>query len=246
MLAEAAHLSFYAGDAREMLRTAERADELSRGLEGRAPILAGLALGMALILAGEGECRRCARSALPSQRWRRRTSCATTRTSPCWAAHGPLWLREAEAGRGLYERALEVVRSRTALGRAPRAPLPRRPRLGDDRSPGPAPQSSVRRGDHARARDRAETSMLAFALAGLAALEARQGREAECRAHAAEAREACVRAGMGVQELWALTALGDLELGLGRPDAALAHYSECEELRTRAGSRTPTSRRCPS
>ena len=31
MLAEAAHLSFFAGDAREMLRTAERADELSAG-----------------------------------------------------------------------------------------------------------------------------------------------------------------------------------------------------------------------
>ena len=85
------------------------------------------------------------------------------------------------------------------------------------------------------ARETGQDVALAFALAGLAALEARQGREAECRAHAAEGREACIRAGMAVQELWTLTALGDLELGLGRPEAALEHYRECEELRTARG-----------
>ena len=131
MLAEAAHVSFFAGDAREMLRTAERADELSRGLEGRAPILAGLARGMALILAGEGEAgARSIRAAVAALE-----ASDELRDDPhlaLWAAHGPLWLREAEAGRGLYERALEIVRSRSGSRRAPRAPRSRGPRLGDD------------------------------------------------------------------------------------------------------------------
>ena len=232
MLAEAAHLSFFAGDAREMLRTAERADELSRGLEGRAPILAGLALGMALILAGEGESgARSIRAAVAALE-----ASDELRDDPhlaLWAAHGPLWLREAEAGRGLYERALEVVRSRTALGVLPELLC----HVARDWATTNAWTSAHSAYNEAitLARETGQDVMLAFALAAIAALEARQGREAECRAHAAEAREACVRAGMGVQELWALTALGDLELGLGRPDAALAHYSECEELRTARG-----------
>ena len=232
MLAEAAHLSFFAGDAREMLRTAERADELSRGLEGRAPILAGLALGMALILAGEGESgARSIRAAVAALE-----ASDEQRDDPhlaLWAAHGPLWLREAEAGRGLYERALEVVRSRTALGVLPELLC----HVARDWATTNAWTSAHSAYNEAitLARETGQDVMLAFALAAIAALEARQGREAECRAHAAEAREACVRAGMGVQELWALTALGDLELGLGRPDTALAHYSECEELRTARG-----------
>ena len=124
-----------------------------RGLEGRAPILAGLALGMALILAGEGEAgARSIRAAVAALE-----ASDELRDDPhlaLWAAHGPLWLREAEAGRGLYERALEVVRSRSGPGRAPRAPLPRGPGLGDDQCLDQRARS-VQRGDHARARDRA-------------------------------------------------------------------------------------------
>ena len=232
MLAEAAHLSFFAGDAREMLRTAERADELSRGLEGRAPILAGLARGMALILAGEGEAgARSIRAAVAALE-----ASDELHDEPhlvLWAAHGPLWLREAEAGRGLYERALEVVRSRTALGVLPELLC----HVARDWATTNAWTSAHSAYSEAMtlARETGQDVMLAFALAAIAALEARQGREAECRAHAAEGREACIRAGMGVQELWSLTALGDLELGLGRPDAALVHYRECEELRTARG-----------
>ena len=232
MFAEAAHLSFFAGDAREMLRAAERADELAEGLEGRAPILAGLARGMALILAGEGEtgarAMRVAVAALEAS--------DELRDDPhlaLWAAHGPLWLREAEAGRGLYERALENVRSRAALGVLPEVLA----HVARDWATSNAWTSAHAAYSEAitLAREAGQDVQLALAVAGLAALEARQGREAECRAHAAEGREACLRTGLAVQELWTLTALGDLELGLGRPDAALVHYCECEELRTARG-----------
>src|SRR6185437_1388036 len=59
---------------------------------------------------------------------------------------------------------------------------------------------------------------------------ARQGREAAARAHAAEGRAACVRAGVAVHELWTFAALGDLELVLGRTEAALAQYEEWDAL----------------
>ena len=62
---------------------------------------------------------------------------------------------------------------------------------------------------------------LAVALGGVAVLEARQGREAACREHAAEAAALCDELGMGVHREWATQALGDLELGLGRAAEAL-------------------------
>jgi DNA-binding CsgD family transcriptional regulator len=82
----------------------------------------------------------------------------------------------------------------------------------------------------ALARETGQGVALAFGLGGLAWLEARQGREKECRAHAAEGREACIRAGVVTHELWAVAALGDLELGLSRPEVALLHYEEWDEL----------------
>src|SRR2546423_14305598 len=101
-----------------MLQTARRGMEWVARAGGRASILAGLALGMALGFAGEGEDgARSIRHAVAQLE-----ASDELRDDPhlvLWAALGPLWLREAEAGRSLYERALELVRSRTALGALP-------------------------------------------------------------------------------------------------------------------------------
>ncbi|MGE5275015.1 MAG: hypothetical protein ACM3QU_14795 [Verrucomicrobiota bacterium] len=105
--------------------------------------------------------------------------------------------------------------------RAPRAARPCRARDWATTDEWPAAHSAHSEGI-ALARETGQGVALAFGLAGLAWLEARQGREAECRAHAAEGREACIRAGVGVHEFWTLAALGDLEFGFGRPEAALA------------------------
>jgi DNA-binding CsgD family transcriptional regulator len=232
MLAQATMQSFYAGDTAAMMRTAERATELAAGLNGRAAILAGLARGMALVFAGEGESgARSIREAVDLLE-----SSDELRDDPhlvIWAAHGPLWLREAEAGRSLYERALALVRSRTALGALPEL-LVHVARDWATTNEWPAAHAGYSEGV-ALARETGQGVALAFGLAGLAWLEARQGREEECRAHAAEGREACIRTGVGVHELWTLAALGDLELGLGRPEVALDHYREWEALLAERG-----------
>jgi DNA-binding CsgD family transcriptional regulator len=227
MLAEATILSFYAGDAREMLRTAVRAKELARGEDGRAAIFAGLAHGMALVFAGEGESgARSIHRAVA-----RLEASDELRDDPylvVWAAFGPLWLREVKAGRSLYERALDLVRAHTALGAMPEllVHVARDWATTDD---WPAAEAAYTEGI-ALARETGQGVALAFGLGGLAWLAARQGREDECRAHAAEGREACIRAGVAVHELWTLAALGDLELGLGRPEAAVVHYEEWDAL----------------
>jgi len=232
MLAEATMQSFYAGDAPAMVETAERATELAAGLDGRAAILAGLARGMALVFAGEGDSgARSIRDAVALLEVSHEL-----RDDPhlvIWAAYGPLWLREAEAGRGLYEHALALVRSRTALGALPEL-LVHVARDWATTDEWPAAHAGYSEGI-ALARETGQDVALAFGLAGLAWLEARQGREDACRSHAAEGREACTRAGVGVCELWTLAALGDLELILGRPEVAIVHYQDWDGLLTARG-----------
>ena len=72
-----------------------------------------------------------------------------------------------------------------------------------------------------------------MSLAGLAWLEARQGREAACREHAAEAASLCAEFGAGFFVVWAIQALGDLELALGHPAASVVHHeAQRNEMRT--------------
>jgi DNA-binding CsgD family transcriptional regulator len=76
------------------------------------------------------------------------------------------------------------------------------------------------------ARDTGYGTDLAATLAGLAWLEARQGKEPECRAHAAEAAALAAHVGVGTHRIWVLAALADLELGLGHLDTALDHLRD--------------------
>jgi DNA-binding CsgD family transcriptional regulator len=227
MLAQATQQSFYAGDAESMLRTARRAIELAARANGRAGILANLAHGMALVFSGEGDAgAEAIRHAIEQLE-----ASDELRNDPhlvVWAALGPLWLRDAAIGRALYERAVELVRSRTAVGALPEL-LVHIARDWATTTEWAAAHVSYTEAI-ALARESGQDVALGFGLSGVAWLEARQGREEACRDHAAEGRQVCVRAGMAANELWAIAALGDLELGLGRPEAALGHYEEWEAL----------------
>src|SRR6202040_2093413 len=139
-----------------------------------------------------------------------------------WTAMCNLYLRESGARRDLLEQAAEVARSRTALGvlvyllcylAVDHATADRWP--------------EAEAGFHqvvALARETGHRTDLSAALARLAWLEARQGRSEQSRLHAGEALGLSREMGLGVSEVWAITALGERELTLGRADAALARF----------------------
>jgi DNA-binding CsgD family transcriptional regulator len=149
-----------------------------------------------------------------------------------WSVIGPLWLREADAGRGLVERTIEGARAQAAVGVMPRLlHLLARDHATTERwsEAAAAYDEAIR-----LARETGQRVELCAALAGLAWLEARQGREAACRAHAADAMALSDELGVGLYRVWAIQALADVELALGRPEAAIARYEEqVEALRER-------------
>jgi DNA-binding CsgD family transcriptional regulator len=226
MLAEAVDACFFAGDVGEMVRTAARARELlPADASTRTRFLAAMAGGMALVFAGDGRngiesIRAAVALAEGSAALRKDTRLLS------WLVMGPLWLREAGPGRALVDEAIDTARTQAALGILPWLLN----RVARDHAAADAWGGATVEWDEAirLARETGQHTELAAALAGLAWLEARQGREADCRAHAGEARELCARLGVGVYDIWASRALGELELGLGRPAVAIEHLEECE------------------
>jgi DNA-binding CsgD family transcriptional regulator/tetratricopeptide (TPR) repeat protein len=224
MVAEAVNAAFYAGDPAAMREAARRIPQLTaKSTSGLAAFFGAMAQGMALIFGGEGE----EGAAFV------RDAIAVVESSDelsgdprllAWAAMGPLWLREAEAGRALIGRAVEMARQQSAVGVLPfllsHVAIDQ---VGGDRWP------EAEAGFHEAillARETGQQTDLAMTLCRLAWLEARQGREEDCRAHAAEANVLSKQFGLGVAELWTLAALGELELGLGHLDAALAQFEQ--------------------
>ncbi len=233
MLAEAAYAAFYAGDAAAMRLAAERAAAIAPpDANGRIAFFTLIARGMALIFSGEDEPGapevRAAVDVLERS--------DELRDDPrllAWAAMGSIWLREADTGRALAYRALGAARRKSAVGVLPFV-------LGHVA----IDQAATDRWAEAQAsfheaisvaREAGQHTDLAANLAFLARLEARQGREQQCRAHATEALTLSGQLSLGVCEVWATGALGELELGLGRPEAALARFEDKRAaLRARA------------
>lgn len=138
-----------------------------------------------------------------------------------------LFLREAEAGRDLLDRALTQAREH-----APTAALPSLLfMLGRDAAA--TDRWSLARAlyeEGARlARETSQLTWLTGSVAGMAWLDALEGREEECRQHAAEGADLAERYDMGFFKAWTLTALGQLDLGYGRHDHALAQFAACAD-----------------
>lgn len=139
-----------------------------------------------------------------------------------------LFLREAEEGRELLDRAL-----RQARDHAPTAALPMvlfllgRDAFATDRWS--LARAQYEEGERV-ARDTTQFTWLAGLVAGMAWLDALEGRAEECRHRAAEARQVSEQYGMGFFRTWALIALGQLELGLGDYDAAIKYFRECADI----------------
>jgi DNA-binding CsgD family transcriptional regulator len=222
MLAQAVHGCFCTGDTPAMIAAAEQAVALANGQDShRATFFAAISYGMALVADGQGE----AGAASARQAVEALQQSDELRDDPellAWAAIGPLWLREADTGRGLIERASELARAQAAVGALPNLlHLLARDQATTDQWT--AAKTSY---DEAisLARETGQRVEVAASMAGLAWLEARQGREASCRERAAEAIKMCEELGIALYGIWAIQALGDLALGLGRPAEAIEQY----------------------
>ncbi len=226
-LGEAALGSHYAGRPEEFMAASEQAMRLAGDAAGPASFVARAAFGAAAVLAGRGAegvaVLRRALQVFPG--WE---AAGEEPLVLVWAAIAALFLREAESGRDLIERAVDEARTR-----APAAALPQilhflgRDAATTDRWPLARAQyeEAIR-----LARETGETVVVGAGLAGLAWLDAREGREEACALHASESIELTTRLGLGFYRSWTFLALADLELGRGAVDAAREHLLACRTL----------------
>lgn len=232
ILAEAIQTAFYAGDAASMRQAAETIGSLrARISSGRAAFFAAMSQGMAYTFSG--------RTRDGADHLHLAIDIAATIPAPddpqwhAWIALCNLWLRESGFRRDLIERAAEMARSRTALG----ALLYLLSYLAIDQ--GAADQwAQAEAGFHqvaALARETGQRTDLAAALARLAWLEGRQGREDACLGHAEEASSISAELGLRLCEIWVHAALGELHLAHGRGERALEHFTRQKALLDRSG-----------
>jgi DNA-binding CsgD family transcriptional regulator len=226
LLADAINASLWIGDAGSALRAGRDIEQLLRRTSTPATqILGTLALGMALVLAGKGgtEQIRHAVGLLASQD----VLHSDTRRL-VWMVLGPLFLRESGTGRSLVRDAMREGRDRAAVGVLP-ALLFHVAR--DDATTDRWADAETAYDEAIRlSRETGQTTELGINLAGLAWLHAHQGRDADCRARAAEALRICTEHQIHVGSAWALFALGDLELGRGAPADALPHLEQLVQV----------------
>lgn len=226
LLADAILACFFLGDTATVLDAAKLIDRLvGRAVTGRARLVGAMAGGVAGVLAGRGgpeRIRGAVRQVAPSD-----PLVEDPRVVP-WLVVGTLFLRESGTGRELVQTVVDSLRRRSVVGGLPFLLF----QVGRD-------QATTDRWDVAGltyaegihlAREAGQAADLAACLAGLAWLEARQGREPESRAHADEAALVCGHRHIALFQCWSLFAIGELELGLGRPDTALEHLDRLEAL----------------
>jgi DNA-binding CsgD family transcriptional regulator len=228
MLAEATAASFYAGDPAKMLATAERAQTLlTDATSVRARFLALIAIGMARVAGGD--------AAAGSEAIQEAVGLAGG--SPKlrddllmlpWLALAPIFLREAGTGRALLDQALEVARERSAIGALPL--VLDLIALDHATTEGWAVAEATYLEAIGLARETGQQTDLVFGLSGLARLQARRGRESECRANVAEALELSEHLGTRLHEVWAIDALGMLALGEGEAQRAVEHLEHQQRL----------------
>lgn len=141
-----------------------------------------------------------------------------------WLVLGPLFLREEGRYRTLVHEALAETREAAAVGELAR--LLFLVALDDAATEYWSRGHSEHHESIQLARASGQSNDLALALAGLAWLEARMGRDAACRAHAEESVALCRAKDIVIGRIWCGLALGELELGAGRPEQALIHLDE--------------------
>ena len=237
ILADASLSSFWSGHPDDTLVAATEALGLLRdGDAAELGIFARAAYGALAIMAGRGaDGPRRIRESIPLFSQVPADS-ADPLLLMCTGVAG-LFLREAEAGRELLDRALKQARDH-----APTAALPMVLfMLGRDAAA--TDRWSFARAQYEEAervaRETTQYTWVSGVVAGLAWLDALEGRADECRHRAADARQVAEQYGMGLFKAWSFIALGQLELGLGDHEAAIAQFRECAAFLEEVGIDDP-------
>jgi DNA-binding CsgD family transcriptional regulator len=218
MLAEAANACFYAGDSRALALTAARANRLlPRNSQPRTLFLANVVRGMSLVIGGDGaEGTAHIRRAL--DHFEETSELLSDVRLLAWAVLATLWIRSSDTGSEIVNHAVAQAREQVAIGTLPYLlhHVARHQATSDHWTAASANYHEAIQ----LARETRQGTDLAAGLAGLAWLEARQGKD-ECVSHALESRRLCAELGTGIYDIWVLAALADLELGFGRAKEAL-------------------------
>ena len=236
LLAEATSAALYAGRPREMMALAARARAaVPVPASPRAQFLAAAASGMAEVVGGDAASGTQALHEAIGIVDESETI-EDLRLLP-WLVLAPIFLREAESGRSLIERAVASARERAAVSTLPFVlNLIARDDATTDRWV--AAEAAYREAIEL-ARENDQRTDLAFGLSGLAWLVARRGEELECRALAAEALELCASLGTALHAIWVTAALGELELALGDAASAVERFEDQRRLLRERGITDP-------
>lgn len=219
-LADLVTACVYLVDSETAVQAARTVEELlTRSTSVVAKVRGELTVGMARVLAG-----------LPGID-QIRHAVATISASPAtfddprrptWEVLGPLFLRESGTGRDLVRRGADELREGVARGTLPTVLFyAARDEATTDRW-----HRAVSHYQEAIdvARETGDTANLVVCLAGLAWLQARMGREVECRTNADEAARLGDRHHIHLGRIWARFAHGELALSLGHPAQAVTQF----------------------
>ena len=233
LLADAVSAAFLLGDTAAVAAAALRLDDLATGARTEAARwLADLASGIAGVVTGQGGPDRI-RAAV--ERIGPDSPLIADRRLEPWLVLGPLFLRDDATGRGLVATVVANVRRRTDLGGLPFL-LFQVARDAATRDAWDAGEVAYAEGIRL-AREAEQWTDLAGCLAGLAWLEARQGREERCRQHTDEAVRLSGERGLHLFRAWSSYALGEVDLAAGRADGAAERFRALEEFLSGIGFR---------
>jgi DNA-binding CsgD family transcriptional regulator len=238
LLTDAAWACFMAGEVDLGCEAAEQATALAEGRGGLAEVASGALLGIALLLGGErGKAEPLLRR---HQQLLDDPEFVERRYAVLWpAAQALVWLEEHDQARAVFDRVIDHARAHSAPSILPYT-LTGLAEL-DFRTGGWARAYANAAEAVTLARETEQPAALSFALAGLARVEAAQGRADDCRLHVTEAFDLGEgRVGAGAVVVYAAAALGLLELGVGRVEEAIAPLSRVAGEVRAHGLRQPT------
>ena len=232
MLIDAAMLALESGDTERALRAAQRSCEIAPDDGGALTLLCRAARDTTHVLRGERTDEDSFAVLVEALEGAGEAADLPAHQLVVFAGWALIWSEEYDRARNVLGRIAEHGRAQSAPGQLPLVLAALSDldfRSGRWSSAFAGAAEGVRLAGETR-----QLGALPYALVSLARVEAAQGREDECRAHAANALQVAADIGAGSITLLARSALGLLELGLARPEAAveeLEHVARAETAR---------------